>query len=435
MNFCLIPEVPFTLEGCSTVVRERLQSRGHAVIVVAEGAGQDLIGRTPGERDASGNVKFGDIGLFLRDRIQAYLQDRSSMEVTLKYIDPSYTIRSVPANAHDSAFCLLLGHNAVHAGMAGPHQHGRRLLENTIHPRADPPGGLAAQEGRPAGLGLEQRPDQHRSARGHAIRSRGRVPFNPFPCPVKVPSSERRCSRSATLLLAVVLLGGAWPGAGRAQPSAAAIGEKIRNCVVAGQGHAGGVGISSIPILSQLYRKNGHQPLWVDPETLDQLFKAIYAVNDDGLDPADYHLGDLLRLRAALRGAGRTNSDAASDFDLLLTDSFIRLTYHLSYGKANPRSLNPAWGFGSKISDRDPVPLLLAAIHSGKVFDFLDGLKPQVPYYLRLRTALAVYRDLQRGGGWGPIPEHARFVKGERSPDVALLRKTFAYGGFDRAGR
>jgi len=117
VNFCLIPEVPFTLDKLLESVRDRLQRRGHAVIVVAEGAGQDLVGDTQ-ERDASGNVKFKDIGLFLKDRINAHFKN-IGMDATLKYIDPSYTIRGVPANAYDSAFCLLLGQNAVHAGMAG----------------------------------------------------------------------------------------------------------------------------------------------------------------------------------------------------------------------------------------------------------------------------------------------------------------------------
>jgi 6-phosphofructokinase 1 len=85
--------------------------------VVAEGAGQDLMEKT-GERDASGNIRFQDIGIFLRDQIHAYFK-RTGTEISLKYIDPSYTIRSIPADANDSAFCLLLGQNAVHAGMAG----------------------------------------------------------------------------------------------------------------------------------------------------------------------------------------------------------------------------------------------------------------------------------------------------------------------------
>ena len=117
VNFCLVPEVPFTLEGLLDALKNRLELRGHAVIVVGEGAGQDLMEKT-GQKDASGNIRLGDIGIFLRDNIKAYFS-QIGMEVNLKYIDPSYTIRSLPANPHDSSFCLLLGHNAVHAGMAG----------------------------------------------------------------------------------------------------------------------------------------------------------------------------------------------------------------------------------------------------------------------------------------------------------------------------
>jgi 6-phosphofructokinase 1 len=117
VNFCLVPEVPFTLEKFLTALKQRLEGRGHAVIVVAEGAGQDLMEKTA-ERDASGNIKYGDIGTFLRDAIKEHFK-RTGMEISIKYIDPSYTIRSVPANAHDSAFCLLLGQSAVHAGMSG----------------------------------------------------------------------------------------------------------------------------------------------------------------------------------------------------------------------------------------------------------------------------------------------------------------------------
>jgi len=117
VNYCLIPEVSFTLEGFLRTLKERLERRGHAVIVVGEGAGQNLIQET-GARDASGNIRFSDIGLFLKDKINSYFKQQG-MEVNLKYIDPSYTIRSLPANPRDSAFCLLLGHHAVHAGMTG----------------------------------------------------------------------------------------------------------------------------------------------------------------------------------------------------------------------------------------------------------------------------------------------------------------------------
>jgi 6-phosphofructokinase 1 len=117
VNFCLVPEVSFTLAGLLATLKERLDARGHAVIVVAEGAGQELLAATE-SRDASGNVKLGDIGTFLRDAIKEDFKVRGQ-EINLKYIDPSYIIRSQPANPHDSALCLVLGHNAVHAGMSG----------------------------------------------------------------------------------------------------------------------------------------------------------------------------------------------------------------------------------------------------------------------------------------------------------------------------
>ncbi|MEP6593440.1 MAG: ATP-dependent 6-phosphofructokinase [Acidobacteriota bacterium] len=121
VNFALIPEVPFELEGERGLLRrlhERLDSRDHALIAVAEGAGQSLIGSESDAVDASGNLRPLDIGVFLRDQIGAYF-DRQQIEVNLKYIDPSYTLRSVLPNANDSIYCDNLSRYAVHAAMAG----------------------------------------------------------------------------------------------------------------------------------------------------------------------------------------------------------------------------------------------------------------------------------------------------------------------------
>ncbi len=120
VNFCLVPEVPFTLDGRGgllAVLEQRLEERRHAVVVVAEGSGQKLIDG-PKELDPSGNVKLKDVGVFLRGRIHAHFTALDK-PVDVKYIDPSYTIRSQPANSDDSSFCLMLGQHAVHAGMAG----------------------------------------------------------------------------------------------------------------------------------------------------------------------------------------------------------------------------------------------------------------------------------------------------------------------------
>ncbi|MCI5473155.1 MAG: ATP-dependent 6-phosphofructokinase [Spirochaetia bacterium] len=119
-NFCLIPEVPFEMEGPNgflSHLEKRLEKRHHAVIIVAEGAGQELLTKT-NQTDASGNIKLADIGVFLRDQINAYFK-KKNIEINLKYIDPGYQIRAAVTTASDSIYCERLGNNAVHAAMAG----------------------------------------------------------------------------------------------------------------------------------------------------------------------------------------------------------------------------------------------------------------------------------------------------------------------------
>jgi 6-phosphofructokinase 1 len=120
VNLCLVPEVPFTLDGDGGVIdvlAGRLTRRRHAVVVVAEGAGQELLAPAGGT-DASGNALLADVGTWLRDRLVAGLSARGLRPV-VKYLDPSYEIRALPANSYDAAFCLSLGQMAAHAGMAG----------------------------------------------------------------------------------------------------------------------------------------------------------------------------------------------------------------------------------------------------------------------------------------------------------------------------
>ncbi len=125
VNYLLVPEVPFELNGAHGLIAHlsrRLAARRHAVIVVAEGAGQHLFDEAvepetrPDGRPL--NRKYHDVGMLLSDRLSEAFQKRGN-PIALKYIDPSYMIRNTPANASDSIYCLNLGHNAVHAAMAG----------------------------------------------------------------------------------------------------------------------------------------------------------------------------------------------------------------------------------------------------------------------------------------------------------------------------
>jgi 6-phosphofructokinase 1 len=121
VNFTLVPEVPFKLNGPRgflSVLKERILQRSHALVVVAEGAGQDLIENHTIERDASGNIKSKDIGLFMKESIESYFKSEK-IPVIMRYIDPSYLVRSSPANAEDAVLCDLFARNAVHAAMAG----------------------------------------------------------------------------------------------------------------------------------------------------------------------------------------------------------------------------------------------------------------------------------------------------------------------------
>lgn len=135
VNFTLIPEAPFELEGeggLLPALLERLKSRGHAVIVVAEGAGQHLLTRGDAT-DPSGNVVLGDIAEVLRVKIGKYLKD-AGLPHSLKYIDPSYMVRSVAAISNDNVYCGLLGQYAVHAAMSGrTNMVVGRLQEHFVH--------------------------------------------------------------------------------------------------------------------------------------------------------------------------------------------------------------------------------------------------------------------------------------------------------------
>lgn len=120
VDLCLVPEIPLVLEGengCLPHLKRRVAQQGYAVVVVAEGAGEEILGESQ-EKDASGNKKLPKIGEFLQEKITAYFKEQGET-ATVKYIDPSYMIRSIPANAADSLYCMQLGQNAVHGAMAG----------------------------------------------------------------------------------------------------------------------------------------------------------------------------------------------------------------------------------------------------------------------------------------------------------------------------
>ncbi|VVB11182.1 unnamed protein product [Arabis nemorensis] len=124
VDCCLIPESPFYLEGEGGLfeyIEKRLKESGHMVLVIAEGAGQDLMSKSMESmtlKDASGNKLLKDVGLWLSQSIKDHFNQKK-MVMNLKYIDPTYMIRAVPSNASDNVYCTLLAQSAVHGAMAG----------------------------------------------------------------------------------------------------------------------------------------------------------------------------------------------------------------------------------------------------------------------------------------------------------------------------
>jgi 6-phosphofructokinase 1 len=133
VDLCLIPEVPIVLEGelgCLPHLFRRVKQQGYAVVVVAEGAGEDLLGKSTAT-DKSGNKILPKIGEFIKKAIVDHFHQHGE-EATVKYLDPSYMIRSVPANAADSLYCMQLAQNAVHGAMAGLTGYSVGLVNNRM---------------------------------------------------------------------------------------------------------------------------------------------------------------------------------------------------------------------------------------------------------------------------------------------------------------
>ena len=187
--------------------------------------------------------------------------------------------------------------------------------------------------------------------------------------------------------------------------------------------------IASTRVLPAFYEQRQFRPAWTDPTAADDLLRAIQDSEQDGLDPADYHLATLDRLRAERLPETGLHGERAADLDLLQTDALIRLGYHLLVGKVDPERLDSNWNMSYEISHLDPVAMLQTMIDSGNVYRAIEQLKPQHRYYTRLKAALAAYRDIQRQGGWRPIPLGGLLQRGMSDARAPLLRQRLAITG------
>ena len=184
--------------------------------------------------------------------------------------------------------------------------------------------------------------------------------------------------------------------------------------------------IASTIVLPALYEKYDYQPIWTNADSIRQLVAAIEASHLDGLNPEDYHLGEISRLQAELSSGG--NSDTQASLDLVLTDSLVRLGYHLVIGKVDPESLDGNWNM-ERTLELDPILEMSRAIDSGNVSNLIDSFRPQAAVYHQLKSALARYRSLQAAGGWQAVPDGQTLKPGMNDPRVVALRRRLAVTG------
>jgi len=174
--------------------------------------------------------------------------------------------------------------------------------------------------------------------------------------------------------------------------------------------------------LQALYEKNGFKPFW-EPPRLAKLLELIRGSAADGLNPNDYHLTELERLTSA----SAAMPPAAAQLDLLATDAYVALLYHLYFGKVDPVKIDARWNFEPRqIEGRDALQFVFDGLVKGDTTATVDAARPQQPMYRMAMDALAKYRRIQADGGWPTIPTGPTLKPGMTDPRVAVLRARLA---------
>ena len=232
------------------------------------------------------------------------------------------------------------------------------------------------------------------------------------------------------LLVQIILIFLVFPfGLAQAEQANIFIEQKIDELWTTGKLNIGFASIASKHWLPELYERNDFQLLWQNPVNVADLFNDIENVADDGLDPEDYHLSYLLMLKLRLEDAESPDPSLVADYDILLTDSLVRLCYHIQFGKVDPESLDPAWNMSRQVRNKDPVAAIEKRLQTGSLAVGLRNIRPKNTYYHLLKLALKKYRGIQDAGGWEALPEGPTLKSGMTNPLVPLLRKRLAITG------
>lgn len=189
-----------------------------------------------------------------------------------------------------------------------------------------------------------------------------------------------------------------------------------------------GARIAMTDRLHEVYSRREFRPVWTVDESQRQLLKALADTYDDGLDPADYHLALLQSLAAQVNAPGATDTLRAQ-YDILLTESLLRASYHLAFGKVDPESFDAQWNYGRTLPAVDLPQAVEEAIASNTVYERLAALKPRHRLYESLKEELARYRIIEGEGGWSALPAGSALKPGDSDARVPALRVRLLRGG------
>lgn len=235
--------------------------------------------------------------------------------------------------------------------------------------------------------------------------------------------------------LACLLLGLAAVGSAAANDLLnEALRQRIESLRSVGDARIGAGSAAARALIASLYEKRGFAPLWADAQRTRALLAAIEASATHGFDPRDYHADLLAIAPVAADAAGIDRDRGLAERDLLLTDAFVRLAYHLVFGKADPRTLQHGWNFARTLDGGDPASALANLLAAPDPGAMLESLAPHLPVYRDLRSALARLREVDRRGGWLRVNDGPKLEPGSSGPRVQQLRSRLRASGELAAG-
>jgi murein L,D-transpeptidase YcbB/YkuD len=191
----------------------------------------------------------------------------------------------------------------------------------------------------------------------------------------------------------------------------------------------GGVMIASRNLLPRIYEARAFAPTWRNQAQIDSLLETIDEAYKEGLDPRDYHVDQVRGARTAFANVDALTPSERAALDVMLTDSVIRIGYHLRYGKVDPVALNPNWNLKQDLMGRDPAVTIQQAIDAPSMREFADAAIPRVFLYQRFKEALAQYRQLAAAGGWPAIPTGTTLKPGMTDARVPKIAERLAITG------